>query len=223
MLVRHHDTQYTIAVRGSKLKMGITICNKENITGVILAGGQGSRLGHQDKGLVQLAGCPLIEHVIDNLSPQVATLLISANRNLDRYQDYHYPVITDQSDEFQGPLAGIASALHYTKTPYLLTAPCDSPNPPADIAQRLCSVLLENDADLAVADDGQRIHPVFCLMKASVEPSLQKQLAQGERKIDLWFSKIKTVTCDFSDQAEAFKNINTLEELQQTEALYEQH
>ena len=198
-----------------------TACNKQNITGVILAGGQGSRLAHQDKGLVKLAGRPLIEYVIDRLKPQVATLLISANRNLDRYQDYRYAVITDQSKDFQGPLAGIASALHHAKTPYLITAPCDSPNLPNDITQRLCRALLEHEADLAVASDGLRIHPVFCLMKTSLESSLHKQLARGERKIDRWFDKIKTVTCDFSNQTEAFYNINTVEELERAEALYE--
>ena len=190
---------------------------KENLSAVILAGGQGSRMGYSDKGLMMLAGHPLIEHVVDRIAPQVATVWINANQNLPAYQKYGYQVISDENKDFMGPLAGMASALHHVQTPYLLVCPCDTPSPPTDLAQRLYKTLMEHDAEIAVASDGKRIHPVFCLMKTSLSSSLSEQLAQGERKIDRWFDKLKTVYCDFGDQADAFRNINTPEELKKLE------
>ena len=190
---------------------------KENLSAVILAGGQGSRMGHSDKGLVMLAGRPLIEHVIECIAMQVTHVLINANRNLAEYQKYGYPVITDENDEFMGPLAGIVSALGDVQTPYLLVCPCDTPHPPKDLAQRLHNMLTEHNADIAVADDGERIHPVFCLMKTDLRSSLSEYLTQGGRKIDRWFDKLKTVRCDFGDKADAFRNINTPEDLSKLE------
>ena len=182
---------------------------KKDLSAVILSGGQGSRMGYSDKGLIMLAGRPLIEHVIKRIAPQVDAVWINANRNSADYKKYGYPVIADENEEFMGPLAGMASALRNVQTPYLLVCPCDTPQPPVDLAQRLYTTLVEHDADIAVVDDGKRIHPVFCLMKTSLGASLSKQLAQGERKIDRWFDTLKTVCCDFSDQVDAFRNINT--------------
>ena len=192
---------------------------KENLSAVILAGGRGSRMGHSDKGLIMLAGRPLIEHVIERIAVQVAHVWINANRNLSEYQKYGYPVISDENDDFMGPLAGIASVLCDVQTPYLLVCPCDTPHPPTDLAQRLYNTLTEHDADIAVADDGERIHPVFCLMKTNLRSSLSEYLAQGERKIDRWFDKLKTVRCNFSDRVDAFRNINTPEDLEKQEKI----
>ena len=116
-----------------------------------------------------------------------------------------------------GPLAGIASALRDVRTSYLLVCPCDTPHPPTDLAQRLYNTLIEYDADIAVADDGKRIHPVFCLIKTNLRPSLSEYLAQGGRKIDRWFDKLKTVSCNFDDSVDAFRNINTPEDLKKLE------
>lgn len=189
---------------------------KDMVTGVILAGGRGTRMNGEDKGLLELAGVPLIKHVIAVFKPQVTTLLINANRNLPAYRSYGYPVISDNHSGFQGPLAGIETALSATKTPYLATVPCDSPNPPVDLVKRLSETLISNDSDLAVADDGRRMHPVFCLMKTSLLDSLRKQLAGGERKIDCWFEKLKVTRCDFAHKRDAFRNINTPQDLSQT-------
>ena len=190
---------------------------KAKIGAVILAGGQGSRMGYSDKGLMMLAGRPLIAHVINRIAPQVDAVWINANQNLADYKKYGYPVITDENDDFMGPLAGMASALRNVRTPYLLVCPCDTPHPPADLAQRLYKALADNDADIAVAGDGKRIHPVFCLMKTSLSASLSEQLARGELKIDKWFDTLKTVCCDFSDQIDAFRNINTPKDLKKLE------
>ena len=190
---------------------------KENLSAVILAGGRGSRMGHSDKGLIMLAGRPLIEHVIERITVQVTDMYINANRNLAEYQKYGYPVITDENDDFMGPLAGIASALCNVQTPYLLVCPCDTPHPPTDLGQRLYNTLIEHDADIVVADDGERIHPVFCLMKTNLRSSLSEYLAEGGRKIDLWFDKLKTVRCNFDNRVDAFRNINTPEDLNKLE------
>ena len=183
------------------------------VTGVILAGGRGSRMSGQDKGLVEFSGKRLIEHVIAAFEPQVSTLLINANRNLSIYQAYGYPVIKDCHTDFQGPLAGIEAALSVSKTPYLATVPCDSPYLPHDLVKRLSEALLGSDSELAVAGDGRRLHPVFCLMKTSLLDSLRQQLASGERKIDRWFKKIKMTRCDFEQESGAFHNINTPQDL----------
>ena len=174
-------------------------------------------MGHADKGLITLNGQSLIAHVIQRIAAQVNALYINANRNLVTYKKYGYPVITDNNDDFMGPLAGMASALASVQTPYLLVCPCDTPHPPADLARRLYRTLMDNNADVAVVDDGKRMHPVFCLMKTSLGSSLSKQLAQGERKIDRWFDTLRSVSCDFSDQADAFRNINRPEDLEKLE------
>jgi molybdopterin-guanine dinucleotide biosynthesis protein A len=190
------------------------------ITGLILAGGRGSRMGHVDKGLQPFRGAPMVLHVIMRLSPQVGTMMINANQNLGPYEGFGLPVWPDQLTGFEGPLAGLQTGLSHCETDYLVTAPCDSPFLPEDLVARLGAALQEQDAELAVAvtdENGRRQpHPVFCLMKASVLPSLSAFLQSGERKIEKWYRSLKFVEVDFPDEA-AFRNINTLEELRRFE------
>ena len=187
----------------------MTLTRNDEITGVILAGGKGRRMGGLDKGLVEFSGRPLIAHVIDRLRPQVGTILINANRHTIEYRRFGYLVIKDELDDFQGPLAGFATALRSAKTPYILTVPCDGPVLPDDLAARLINALNENTAELAVAYDGLRMQPVYALIATTLLPSLTEFLNRGERKIDHWYALHKTALADFSDVAESFFNINS--------------
>lgn len=192
--------------------------NKESISGLLLAGGRGTRMGHVDKGLQPFGGTTMAAHVLARLAPQVATLAINANQNLDTYAAFGVPVWPDDTPGFAGPLAGLEAGLRRCTTSYLLTAPCDSPFLPADLAERLLDGLQREDADLAVAvteENGLRQpHPVFCLLKASLAPVLSNYLAAGGRRMDGWYPQIKVAEVLFED-ADAFRNINTREELQQ--------
>jgi molybdenum cofactor guanylyltransferase len=191
------------------------------ITGLILAGGRAQRMGGIDKGLVPFMGKPLIEHAIARLSPQVTNILINANRNHDCYAQYGYPVIADQLPDFAGPLAGFAAGLEHCKTKYLLSVPCDSPVFPLNLSERMLDVMVNTGADLVYAsskDPSGKIwaQPVFCLMRHSVQQSLQDFLNQGGRKIDRWFEALSSSTVVFADEA-AFANTNTPEELRALE------
>ena len=190
--------------------------NKESISGLILAGGRGTRMGHVDKGLQPFGGTTMAAHVLARLEPQVATVAINANRNLDTYAAYGVPVWPDDAPDYAGPLAGLQAGLRRCATTYLLTAPCDSPFLPADLAERLYDGLRAAGADLAVAvtiDNGRRqVHPVFCLLKAGLEPVLSAWLDGGGRRMDGWYPQIKVAEVLFDD-ADAFRNINTLDEL----------
>jgi molybdopterin-guanine dinucleotide biosynthesis protein A len=194
--------------------------NPDQVTGLILAGGRGSRMGHVDKGLQTFRGAPMVLHVIMRLQPQVGALMINANQNLGPYEGFGLPVWPDQLGGFEGPLAGLQTGLAHCDTDYLVTAPCDSPFLPPDLVQRLGAALQTADADLAVAvseEEGERrAQPVFCLMKANVLASLTLFLQEGGRKIDKWYRGLKFVEVDFPD-ADAFRNINTLEELRRYE------
>ena len=183
------------------------------ITGVILAGGLGRRMGGVDKGLQLLQGRPLVAHVIERLAPQVDELLINANQNAARYADYGYRFVPDQIPDFAGPLAGLHVALSTASHPLVATAPCDSPFLPGDLVFRLFSALTAANADLAVARTFDQAHPVFCLCQRSVLPHLTDFLARGERKFGRWYATLKVVEVPFDDEAEAFENINTREEL----------
>jgi len=191
---------------------------KAAMTAVILAGGRAERMGGQDKGLLPLAGRPMIDHVLRILRPQVGALLINANRSLDDYRALGYPVISDDLGLFFGPLAGMLAALNASHTPYLLTAPCDSPLLPNDYAQRMVAALTQEHAELSVAHHGQRLQPVFVLLRAELRDSLRDYLTAGERKIDRWFARHRMAVVDFSDQPAMFRNINTPEELTALEA-----
>lgn len=185
------------------------------ITAVILAGGRGRRMGGKDKGLVEVNNLPLIEHVLSAVSPQVGKLVINANRNIEEYRRYGYPVISDTLADYQGPLAGFASIMAVAESNYIVTIPCDSPLLPADLVQRLIQALDREDAELAVAHDGQRLQPVFALIQVKLLPSLLKFLHRGDRKIDLWYAQHKMAKADFSDIPETFLNINTPADQQQ--------
>jgi molybdenum cofactor guanylyltransferase len=183
--------------------------NKHNITAVILAGGRGSRLGGQDKGLVNYKDKALIEHVLERIKPQVGAILINANRNINTYEKYGYPVINDELSDFQGPLAGFASAMKTVKTSHIITLPCDGPKLPRHLVKRLLKSLDHQTNAIAVAHDGKRMQPVHALIPVTLVKSLEAFLAAGDRKIDLWYDQQKVVIADFSDQPSAFSNINT--------------
>src|SRR5512145_2050356 len=177
------------------------------VSGIVLAGGQGRRMGGVDKGLQLLRGRPMIERVLERLAPQVSEVIINANQNLERYEKYGHRVVRDEIGGFAGLHAGLKAAAH----PLVVTVPCDSPFLPADLVSRLKNSLKENQ--LAVAKTGDQPHPVFALMKRDVRESLEAFLAQGGRKIDAWYAALKVVEVSFDDEADAFRNINTPEEL----------
>jgi len=187
------------------------------ITGVILAGGRGRRMAGQDKGLVQFNEHTLIEAVIQRLAPQVDTLLINANRNQSRYTELTgYPVITDELDEYQGPLAGMLAGLQAASTELVVFVPCDSPCLADCLVARLYQALLDNDAEMSVAHDGERLQPVFALLRQTLHTDLTQFLATGERKIDRWYAQHTMATGDFADLPDSFININTSDELRLT-------
>lgn len=186
---------------------------RQRITGVILAGGLGRRMGGVDKGLQLLNGRPLAQHVVERFAPQVDELLINANQNGERYAAFGHRVVPDQIPDFAGPLAGLHAALSAATHPLVATAPCDSPFLPADLVFRLFSALTAANADLAVARTFDQAHPVFCLCKREVLPHLTAFLESGERKFGRWYATLNSIEVRFDDEAEAFENINTREEL----------
>ena len=192
--------------------------SKPQITGVVLAGGLGRRMGGTDKGLQELRGQPMVHWVIKRLAPQVDELLINANQNGERYAAFGHRVVPDQIPGFAGPLAGLHAALATATHPLVATAPCDSPFLPADLISRLFSALTAADADLAVTKTFDQAHPVFCLCRRSVLPHLTEFLESGGRKVDRWYSTLNIVEVAFDDEADAFENINTHEELGRFEA-----
>ena len=187
---------------------------KNQVTAVILAGGKGSRLGGQDKGLVSYQNKPLIQHVLDRIKPQVGEIIINANRNQDDYAKFDHPVISDELSDFQGPLAGFLTGMRTSKTDYILTLPCDGPDLPDDLVSRLVNELenSQGENNLVVAHDGERLQPVHALIPTSLIESLEGFLANGDRKIDLWYAQHPMATADFSDKPEVFFNINTEEQ-----------
>lgn len=183
------------------------------ITGVVLAGGQGSRMGGVDKGLQPFRGKPMVAHVVERLGSQVDELLINANRNLEEYGRFGHRVIADEIEGFAGPLAGFERGLAHAGGRLVVTAPCDSPFLPSDLVARLRAALETGRADLAVARTGEQSHPVFSLMRREVHASLVEFLASGQRKIDKWYGSLAVVEVPFDDEAQAFVNINTRDEL----------
>ena len=191
---------------------------RNDVTGVILAGGLGRRMGGVDKGLVELAGRPMIEHVLDALGPQVGSLVINANRNLERYSAYGHPVINDTLQGYMGPLAGVLSAMQRLATGVLVTVPCDAPLLAPDLVSRLYDACMAQGADVAVATDGRRQQPVFLLLRAGTASALESYLAGGGRKIDTWFARLRLAEADFSDAPDTFVNVNDPDERQRLEA-----
>ena len=190
----------------------------DDITGLILAGGRGSRMGGVDKGLQAHLGMPLAMHALLRLAPQVGQVMINANRNLSAYESMGAPVWPDALPDYPGPLAGFLAGLEHCATPLLATVPCDSPLFPTDLVARLGERLEADDAELAMAatwEEGElRLQPVFCLMRASVIESLVRFTTGGQRKIDAWTATLRSSTVRFDD-ADAFVNANTLAELRQ--------
>ena len=205
-----------------------TPLHAEAITGVILAGGRGMRMGGVDKGLQSFNGVPLALHTLMRLAPQVGQIMVNANRNLSVYESFGAPVWPDATGlgDYAGPLAGFITGLERCETPYLLTVPCDTPLFPADLVDRLAEAMVREDADFAVAaaceEDGQlRPQPVFCLMHVDMLESLTAFTQAGGRKIDAWTAQHTTVVVPFdqpADASHAFFNANTLAELHQLEA-----
>lgn len=190
------------------------------ITGLVLAGGRGSRMGGVDKGLQTFRDAPMVLHAILRLAPQVGALVINANQNIGAYEGFGYPVWPDQLGGFEGPLAGLQTGLSRCDTDYLVTVPCDSPFLPENLVANLAHALQETRSGIAVAvtEDGERrTHPVFALMKTSVLLSLTAYLQSGGRKIETWYRSLPFVEVPFQD-ADAFRNINTVEELRRFEA-----
>ncbi len=197
----------------------------QDITGLILAGGRGTRMGQIDKGLQPFRNTPMALHVLMRLSPQVGEIIVNANQNLAAYEAFGAPVWPDQIDGFAGPLAGLQTGLTHCTTTYLVSAPCDSPFLPQDLVARLAAALIKDEAELAVATTMEmrngvltkQPHPVFSLMKAALLPHLSAFLHNGGRKLDAWYASLKVVEVHFEDSA-AFRNINTLEDLRQHES-----
>jgi molybdopterin-guanine dinucleotide biosynthesis protein A len=190
---------------------------REHITGLVLAGGRGSRMGGADKGLQLHRGLPLVQHALQRLRPQVGSVLINANRNLATYEAFGVPVCADTLADHPGPLAGLLAGLEHCSTPYLASVPCDAPDFPSDLVQRLLASLLSEGAEIAMACSrdaaGVRRQPVFCLLQAGLHESLRAHLGAGQRKVDGWTARHRCVEVVFDDEG-AFFNINTLPELQ---------
>ena len=187
------------------------------LAGVILAGGLARRMNNTDKGLVTLNGTPLVSYVIEALTPVVDNIYISANRNVDTYKSFGYPVITDQTQDFSGPLAGIFSVMQVTHVDILLVVPCDSPLIKAKHLQKLLTTLIGSNCEISVAFDGERLHPVFLALKTTLASSLSDYLKSGERKVENWLKQQHWKTTDLSAEPEIFTNINTYEELRLVE------
>jgi molybdopterin-guanine dinucleotide biosynthesis protein A len=193
------------------------------ITGVILAGGAARRMGGNDKGLVDVAGRPMIAYTLEALRPQVDSVVINANRNVTRYARFGLPVVTDEMSGFQGPLAGMYSGMRAAVTPLIATVPCDAPFLPRDLVRRLGRALSEAGADIAVAHNGERIQPVFSLLRGVLADSLAQFLARGERKIDKWFTEHSLAIVDFSDSPDAFINVNSPADVMRVETRLLEH
>ena len=200
--------------------------DRRHITGVVLAGGRGSRMGGLDKGLQPFEGVPLALHALRRLQAQVGSVMISANRNLERYRTFGVPVWPDDASGYAGPLAGVACAMRHCATPYLATVPCDTPRFPGDVVERLRHALERDGAAMAVATIAQasrtgepttwRRQPVFCLLQTDLLPSLERHIAAGNQRVDGWITANQHVEVRFADFA-AFANVNTLAQLQALE------
>ena len=188
------------------------------VTGVILAGGLARRMDNQDKGLVNYQGQPLITYAINAMRPLVDLLLINANRNIESYQQLGLPVVSDLNDNFDGPLAGILSAMQTIDSELLIVMPCDCPLITAEHLQKILLTRAEQAADIAVAFDGERLHSVLLVLKTDLQPSLAAYLTSGQRKVESWLNLHKLVKVDFSAIPEILINLNTMTELSALEA-----
>ena len=196
----------------------MNVIAKDDITGLILAGGRGSRMGGVDKGLQNHRGMPLAMHALMRLAPQVGHVMVNANRNLGAYEAFGVPVWPDALPDYPGPLAGFLAGLEQCETGHLVTVPCDTPDFPEDLVARLAAALVAEDAEIAMAAtrgaDGIQVQPVFCMMKTTLMESLVRFTQSGQRKIDRWTAQHRCVEVLFDD-AQAFFNANTPDELRQ--------
>lgn len=183
--------------------------DKSQVTAIVLAGGRAIRMGGVDKGLIELSRRPMIEHVLDRLRPQLSAIVISANRNLDTYRKYGWPVVTDAGNDYLGPLAGMVSGMEAATTPYVLTVPCDAPRLPDDLLARMHDKLRTENADIAVAHDGLQAQRAFLLMSRDLRPRIREYLDQGGRSVERWLERQRVTEVDFSDRPGAFVNVNT--------------
>lgn len=195
----------------------LDLLDPQHITGLVLAGGRGSRMGGADKGLQVLDGRPLAVHALERLKPQVGALMVNANRHLDTYRTLRLQVVTDLNNDFAGPLAGMLAGLVQATTPWVATVPCDSPRFPADLVARLADAARSAGTPVAIAatrsaDGALQPQPVFCLIATRLRDDLAAYLASGERKIDRWTARHGQAVAVFDDEA-AFANANTAEEL----------
>jgi molybdopterin-guanine dinucleotide biosynthesis protein A len=202
----------------SKPKSEVPAKLKTTLAGVILAGGLARRMKSRDKGLVPYHGRPLVCYAIDALAGTVPEIIVNANRNLDQYRRFGRPVISDRTASFDGPLAGILTAMLHTEAEVLVVLPCDSPLIKSEHVQKLLATRAEHDADIAAAYDGERLHPVFLALKTGLKDSLQDYLNRGERKIGRWLEQHRLVHADFSATPEIFANVNTMTELNALES-----
>jgi molybdopterin-guanine dinucleotide biosynthesis protein A len=183
-----------------------------DITGVILAGGKARRMDGEDKGLIILKDRAMIDYIITALRPQVGNIIINANRNQKRYSAYGLPVVADMLGDYFGPLVGMATGMHATDQPYIVTVPCDSPFIPETLVETLYRTLDDKQAEISVAHDGARMQPVFALLRCELLPSLLAYLGGGGRKIDTWYSQHHIALADFSGRPDTFMNLNTPED-----------
>lgn len=194
---------------------------RAEITGLVLAGGRGSRMGGADKGLQPYAGAPLALHALRRLEPQVGAVWINANRHRDDYEAFGAPVCADELPGYAGPLAGFLAGLAHCATRWLVTVPCDTPHFPLDLVDRLAAAVTSHDAEIAIAATREagsiRLQPVFCLLRADLQASLARFIAGGQRKVDRWTATHRCATVVFDDAA-AFANVNTAEELRRLQA-----
>jgi len=181
--------------------------DRQDVTGLILAGGRGSRMGGADKGLLPFDGVPLVKGTLDRFSPQVGTLVISCNRNFDQYAEYASTLVSDELADFQGPLAGVHACTGHVKTPLLAIVPCDTPNLPRDLVIRLAGAMGAKD-DVAYVHDGHRAHYLHAVLHQRALATLPGYLKTGERSMKGWYATLCSVEVDFSEQTHAFTNIN---------------
>jgi molybdopterin-guanine dinucleotide biosynthesis protein A len=183
------------------------VIERAEVTGVLLAGGRGQRMGGVDKGWLSLGGIPLVQHALQRLSPQVGQVVISANRHVDRYRHLGYPVVSDPMPDYPGPLAGVLGALQTVSTPWVLLAPVDMPWLPADMLSRLANGI--GEADIAVAHDGERLQPLIALVRSSLREDLSQWLAAGGGKVVAWYDRHRWCQVDFSAHRARLSNLNT--------------
>jgi molybdopterin-guanine dinucleotide biosynthesis protein A len=187
-----------------------------HVTGLVLAGGRGARMGAVDKGLQVFHGRPLVAQALARLGPQVDAIVVSANRHLDRYAAFGHRVVADAVEGFAGPLAGLHAGLVACETEWMVSVPCDAPGFPLDLVERLANGLQDDEVDLTIAGTSERTHPVFCMMRKSVARDLVRFMDGGGRGVHAWVNTMRSRTVSFADES-AFRNINTLEDLHEAE------